>query len=215
MELNKYIDHTILKADACQSDIEMLCKEALEYDFMAVCINPYWLSYARTLLKNSDVKLCTVINFPLGSSSKKACIEEGLQAINDGANELDIVMNIGALKSKLYQDVELGYFVEAMKEHKNDVVIKVIIETSLLTKEEKIKACEIVLEAKADFVKTSTGFSNGGASIEDIKLIKSIVRDKALIKASGGIKDKLSALAMIEAGANRIGTSNGIKIVTE
>ncbi|NLK44771.1 MAG: deoxyribose-phosphate aldolase [Tissierellia bacterium] len=213
-EILGIIDHTVLKPDTSNSMIENLCKEALEYDFAAVCVNPYFVKLAKELLQDSNVKVATVIGFPLGANTKEVKAYETIDAIKNGADEIDMVINIGALKNKDYDLVkeDIEAVVEAAK---GKAIVKVIIETCLLTEEEKKKACELSLEAGADFVKTSTGFSTGGATIEDVKLMKSIVGDKMGIKASGGIRDLETARKMIEAGATRLGTSSGVKIAKE
>ncbi len=210
MNLAKYIDHTILKPDATEEDIRILCEEAKTYGFASVCINPYWVSYAKQLLQDTDVAICTVVGFPLGATP--ACVKayETSQAIEDGADEIDMVINIGALKSQDTQTVleDIKAVVKASKQK----LVKVIIETCLLTDEQKRLACQLALEAQADFVKTSTGFSNHGATLEDVALMKSVVKDQAKVKASGGIRDYATAMSMIEAGASRLGTSSGVKI---
>ncbi|MDR1782095.1 MAG: deoxyribose-phosphate aldolase [Bacilli bacterium] len=211
MELNKYIDHTNLKADARKEDIIKLCNEAKTYHFKTVCLNPYWVKFASELLKDSDVEICTVIGFPLGATTTATKVFEACDAIDNGANEIDMVINIGALKDKDYP-----YVLDDIKKVVVNVapcLVKVIIETCLLTKEEIIKACEICLKAQVAFVKTSTGFSTGGATVEDIKLIKEVVQNKVLIKASGGIRTKEKMLALIEAGANRIGASASVDLI--
>lgn len=208
------IDHTMLKPDATKDMIEELCKEAMENKFAAVCVNPCYVKLCKDILKNSDVKVATVIGFPLGANTKEVKAFETMDAIKNGADEVDMVINIGALKIKNYElvkeDIE-----EVVKAAKDKAVVKVIIETCLLTDEEKIKACEIAMIAGADFVKTSTGFSTGGATVDDVKLMKSIVGDKLEVKASGGVRDIDSAKKMIEAGATRLGTSSGVKIAKE
>lgn len=211
--LHKYIDHTVLKADASKSEVEKICSEAMKYNFASVCINPTWVSLAKKILSESDVKVCTVIGFPLGANSSNVKGFETQKAIADGADEVDMVINIAALK-----DNEEDYVINdinAVVNTANGKTVKVIIETCLLTPQEKIKACELIMKTNADFVKTSTGFSSGGATIEDIELMKSVVKDKLLIKASGGIKNKVDALRMIEAGADRLGTSGGVQIVED
>lgn len=212
--ISSMIDHTILKADATREMVKTLCEEAIEYKFAAVCVNPYHVEYCSELLKNSDVKVATVIGFPLGANTKETKAFETIDSINKGADEVDMVINIGALKDKNYdlvkEDIE-----SVVKAANGKAIVKVIIETSLLTEEEKAKACELSLEAKADFVKTSTGFSTGGATVEDVKLMKSIVGNNMEIKASGGVRDLDTAKLMIEAGATRLGTSSGIKIVKQ
>ena len=212
--ISSMIDHTILKADATREMVKTLCEEAIEYKFAAVCVNPYHVEYCSELLKNSDVKVATVIGFPLGANTRETKAFETIDSINKGADEVDMVINIGALKDKNYdlvkEDIE-----SVVKAANGKAIVKVIIETSLLTEEEKAKACELSLEAKADFVKTSTGFSTGGATVEDVKLMKSIVGNNMEIKASGGVRDLETAKSMIEAGATRLGTSSGIKIVKQ
>ncbi len=213
MNYNKYIDHTLLKPDCTDEQIKKLCLEAKNYDFASVCVNPGYVKMCAELLKGSSVKVCTVIGFPLGATSTYSKIEETKKAIEDGAQELDMVINISRLKC--HDDQYVYEEIAALKKVCKDLVLKVIIETCLLTDEEKQRACVLAVKAKADFVKTSTGFSTGGASVEDIKLMKKTVDGKALVKASGGIRDSKTFLAMIEAGADRIGASAGVKIVEE
>lgn len=212
MDIKSMIDHTILKPDAKKDEIQALCQEAKEFGFYAVCVNPYYVSLCKDLLEGSKVKIATVIGFPLGANTSDIKALETKKAIDDGADEIDMVINIGALKDGDYGVVrdDIKAVVEAAKDRAR---VKVIIETSVLTDDEKIKACELSLEAGADFVKTSTGFSTGGATVEDVKLMKSVVKDKMEIKASGGVRDFETARKMIEAGARRIGTSSGVKIV--
>lgn len=212
MDIKSMIDHTILKPDAKKDEIQALCQEAKEFGFYAVCVNPYYVSLCKDLLEGSKVKIATVIGFPLGANTSDIKALETKKAIDDGADEIDMVINIGALKDGDYGVVrdDIKAVVEAAKDRAR---VKVIIETSLLTDDEKIKACELSLEAGADFVKTSTGFSTGGATVEDVKLMKSVVKDKMEIKASGGVRDFETARKMIGAGARRIGTSSGVKIV--
>ena len=214
MELAKYIDHTLLKADATEEQIEKLCQEAAEYNFKSVCINPAFVAKSKELLKDSDSLVCTVIGFPLGASTPEVKAFETRNAINNGATEVDMVINIGALKDKNYSLVEadIKAVVDAAA---GKALVKVIIETSLLTNQEKVKACQLAVDAGTDFVKTSTGFSTGGATVEDIKLMREAVGPTIGVKASGGIRDKETAEAMIEAGATRIGASAGITIVRE
>ncbi|TCK92453.1 deoxyribose-phosphate aldolase [Natranaerovirga hydrolytica] len=212
MELNKYIDHTILNSDATKKDIERICKEAIEHNFASVCVNLYYTEMVKELLKQSDVKTTTVIGFPLGAVTTAVKVFEGLQAIKNGTDELDMVMNIGALKNKEYEYV-LNDIKEIAKICQDNVTLKVILETALLTNEEKKIACELAVEAGADFVKTSTGFSKGGATVEDIKLMNNVVKGQAQIKASGGIRDQDKAIEMIEAGAKRIGASASVNII--
>lgn len=210
--LNKYIDHTLLKPEATEEQITVLCQEAAKYDFMSVCINPTWVSKAAALLAESDVKVCTVIGFPLGANTPEVKAYEANDAIKNGANEVDMVINIGALKGKDDELVErdMRGVVEAAK---NRAVSKVIIETALLTEEEKIRACEIAKKVGADFVKTSTGFSTGGATVEDVKLMRATVGPEMGVKASGGVRSLEDALAFIEAGATRLGASSGVAIM--
>lgn len=211
-KISKYIDHTILNADASEKDIQKLCIEAKEYDFKTVCINPAWVDYARHLLEGSDVGITTVIGFPLGANTPEIKAAEAKQAVEKGVADVDMVINIGALKNEDYATVlnDIETVVEAVA---GKAIVKVIIETSLLTKTEKIRACEIAKKAGADFVKTSTGFSTGGATIEDVQLMRATVGPKMGVKASGGVRSYEDAIAMIEAGATRIGASSGIAIV--
>ena len=208
------IDHTLLKPDATKDMIKTLCEEAAEYKFAAVCVNPYYVKLCKEILNDTDVKVATVIGFPLGANTKEVKAYETQDAINNGADEIDMVINIGALKFKDYKTVKED--IEAVFDvAKGKAIVKVIIETCLLTDDEKVKACELSMEAGADFVKTSTGFSTGGANIEDVKLMKSIVGDKLGVKASGGVREIDTAKKMVEAGATRLGTSSGIKIAKE
>lgn len=211
MKRSKYIDQTLLKAEATREEITKLCQDAKVNDFASVCINPFWVSLTADLLKGSDVKVCTVVGFPLGANTTATKVFEAKDAINSGAEEIDMVMNIGCFKSKEY-DVVVDD-IKAVKEAVGDKILKVIIETSLLNDEEIIKACKIVKEANADFVKTSTGFSTGGADIENIALMKNVVGDDLLIKASGGIRTSQDFDALVDAGADRIGTSNGLNLL--
>ncbi len=210
-QLASSIDHTLLKADATTKDIEKLCAEARENNFYSVCVNGSWISTAHHLLEGSDVKIASVVGFPLGAMTSDTKRFETEAAIDDGAQEIDVVLNIGKLKDgdDKYVLRELCDIVEVTDER----TVKVILETCLLTDEEKIRACKIVVESGAHFVKTSTGFSTAGATIADVKLMRATVGPKFGVKASGGIRDTKTALAMIEAGATRIGTSNGIAIV--
>lgn len=210
--LNKYIDHTLLKASATEDEIEKLCQEAIEHDFKSVCINPYYVELAKYYLKKSDVLVCTVIGFPLGANDLQTKVHETKIAVKQGANEIDMVINIGAVKNGNFEYVEEE--IRRVRKACKKQVLKVIIETCLLTDEEKVKACEASKNAGADFVKTSTGFSTGGATIEDVKLMRATVGPEMGVKASGGVRTYEDAIKMIEAGATRIGTSNGIKIVT-
>lgn len=213
MNIAKLIDHTVLKANTTEADIKKLISEAKEYGFFSVCINPTWITLAAEELKDSDVKVCTVIGFPLGANSSKVKAFETTQAIDDGADEVDMVINVGALKGQQY-DIVLNDIKAVVDAAKGKALVKVIIETALLTDEEKVKVCELAVEAGADFVKTSTGFSTGGATAADVKLMKDTVGDKAQVKASGGIHSLADVEAMVEAGATRIGASAGIAIVS-
>lgn len=212
--LNKYIEHTLLKQDAKKSDFEKLFKEAMDYNFLGVCINPAYVKMAKDALKNSEVKVVTVVGFPLGANRSDAKAFETSRAVEDGADEIDMVINVSAIKNKDYDFVVND--IKTVKEACKDRPLKVILETDLLEKDEIKKACELCVEAKADFVKTSTGFvKNGvGAKAEDVKLMYETVSPYGLkVKASGGIRDKEAALKMIEAGAERLGTSSGVKIM--
>lgn len=211
MNLEKYIDHTILKAVATKQDIKNLCKEAKENNFYAVCVNSSYVDLCKKELENTNVKIAAVVGFPLGAMSTKSKVFEAIDAINQGATEIDMVINIGMLKEKEYDYVynEIKQIKEAIK----DNILKVIIETCYLTEEEKRKACELAIKAKADCLKTSTGFGTSGATIEDVKLMLEIAKDKAFVKASGGIKDKKTALEYINLGVKRLGTSSGIEII--
>ena len=211
MLATKLFDHTILKADATKEDVKKVCEEAMAYSFCSVCVNSYYVPYVAELLHGSDVKICTVVGFPLGAMSTRAKALEAKIAVMDGADEVDMVINIGALKDKDY-DVVLED-IKAVKEACGNALLKVIIETCLLTDEEKVKACELSKEANADFVKTSTGFSTAGAKVEDVRLMRDTVGNDMGVKASGGIHDKEFANAVVEAGASRLGTSATIKIV--
>lgn len=212
MKLDKYIDHTLLKPEATKTQIENLCKEAIKYDFASVCVNPTHVAYCAKLLKNSDVKVCTVIGFPLGSNTTETKVFETKNAIENGADEIDMVINIGALKDKNYNFVKED--IESVVKAANSKLVKVILETCLLTEEEVKEACKLSQEAKADYVKTSTGFSKSGASVEMVKIMYDTVHDTMKVKASGGVRTYDDAIKMIEAGASRIGTSNGVGIVT-
>lgn len=211
MNIAQYIDHTVLKAFATKADIAKLCAEAREYHFASVCVNPFWVTYAAQLLKGSDVKVCTVIGFPLGANETEIKAQEAALAVKHGAQEVDMVINIGALKGGQNDIVEAD--IKAVREACKEVLLKVIIETSYLTDEEKITVCQICAKCGADYVKTSTGFSDNGATEHDVKLMAANAGGLK-VKASGGVKTKEDALKMIEAGASRLGTSSGIKIVT-
>ena len=211
MKLNKYIDHTKLGANVSLEQIDKLISEAIEYDFKSVCVNPIYVAHAKEALAGTDVLVCTVIGFPHGTHNPLVKTQEALDAVLSGADELDVVINVAALKRGDYDVIidELTGVVIAAGER----VVKVIIETCYLTKEEIVKACELSVEAGAAYVKTSTGFGTGGATVEDVKLMKDTVKDNALVKASGGVRTTKDALIMVEAGASRIGTSNGVDIV--
>jgi len=211
-EIAKIIDHTLLKADAKKDEIEKLCAEAKQYEFASVCVNPAWIQFSSELLRGTPVKVCTVIGFPLGATTTETKAFETKDAIEKGAQEVDMVINIGALKSGDVETVsrDINAVTAAAK---GKALTKVIIETSLLTEEEKVKACQLAVEAGADYVKTSTGFSTGGATIEDIALMRKTVGPSVGVKASGGVRTVEDAEAMIRAGATRIGASSGVKIV--
>ena len=211
MGLNKYIDHTILKATASSSDVQKLCEEAIEHEFYSVCVNGCYVADAKQLLQGTDVKVAAVVGFPLGAMTTAAKVFEAKEAIENGASEIDMVINVAKLKDGEFEYVENE--IRQIKEAIGDNVLKVIIETCYLTDEEKVKACELSLVAKADFVKTSTGFGTGGATYEDVKLMKSVVGDNAKVKASGGVRDKETAQKYVNLGAERLGTSSGIDIV--
>ncbi|MBQ2744912.1 MAG: deoxyribose-phosphate aldolase [Lachnospiraceae bacterium] len=216
MKLNsKLFDHTILKPDASSADVDRICNEALEHNFASVCVNQYRTKQVAETLANSDVKVCTVVGFPLGAVSSQVKAFETELAIKDGADEIDMVINIGALKDKDYDTVKND--IEAVRNvcKKGTITLKVIIETCLLSDEEKRIACKLALEAGADFVKTSTGFSTGGATINDVSLMREVVCDNAFVKASGGIRDSATAMAMVEAGADRLGTSATVAIIND
>lgn len=212
IDVAKYIDHTNLKPYATEEDIIKLCDEAKEYGFYAVCVNPYRVKLAKERLKGSGVKVATVIGFPLGATPTEVKVFEARKALEDGADELDMVINIGALKDKNYDYVKKDIEEVVRVAHERGAIVKVIIETCYLSEEEKVKACELAKEAGADFVKTSTGFGTGGATVEDVSLMRKVVGPEMGVKASGGIRTYEQAFAMIEAGANRIGTSSGVKI---
>ena len=211
--LASYIDHTLLKADATEAQITRLCEEAREHRFASVCVNPRWVALCAQLLAGSGVRVCTVIGFPLGASSSAIKAAEARQAVADGADELDMVISVGDLKAGNYEFVrtDIRGVVKAAEGH----TVKVIIEACLLTDEEKSLACKLAMAAGADFVKTSTGFSTGGATVADVRLMRAAVGPNFGVKAAGGIRTRKDALAMIEAGANRIGASAGIAICAE
>lgn len=211
--IKSLIDHTALKSDTTKEEVSTLCVEAKEYHFAAVCVNPFWVKYAKEQLENSKVNVCTVIGFPLGANSTEIKVNETNQAIEDGATEIDMVINIGSLKGK--DDAGVLHDIESVvNAAKSKAIVKVIIETALLTEEEKARACQLSVQGGADYVKTSTGFVGGGATEEDILLMREQVGPDIGIKASGGIRDREKAELMIKAGANRIGTSSGVTIVS-
>jgi deoxyribose-phosphate aldolase len=215
MQIAKYIDHTLLKPQSTEKEIIQLCREAKEAGFYAVCVNPCYVNLAAKLLTGTTIKVASVIGFPLGATSKEVKAFEAEWAFKNGAHEVDMVINIGALKDG-HDEVVLEDILAVVSVAKNQIpkkVVKVIIETGLLTPEEKIKACQLIIASGADFVKTSTGFNGGGATLEDIKIIKQAVEEKVKIKASGGIRDYKTARAMLDAGANRLGTSSGVAII--
>jgi len=213
--LAKIIDYAILSPDATIDKIKRACRESIKYKFKCLCVNPTYVSLISKILKKTEVSVCSVINFPFGASLTEVKIFEAEKVINLGAEEIDMVMNLGAFKSKNYDLVreEIKSVVELA--HENNVVVKIIIETCYLSEEEKKVASKLVLNAGADFIKTSTGFGSSGAKVEDVKLIRSIVGNRIGIKAAGGIRTFKDALSMIEVGANKIGTSSAVKIVNE
>lgn len=206
-----YIDHTLLKPEATEEQIKKICAEAKEFGFASVCVNPVWVNVAATELKDATSKVCTVIGFPLGTSTSVTKAFETKDAIANGADEIDMVINIGALKGGQYDTVEND--IKAVVEAANGTLVKVIIETCLLSDEEKVKACELSVAAGADFVKTSTGFSTGGATAEDVALMRKTVGSEIGVKASGGVRSLEDLEAMVAAGATRIGASSGVKIM--
>ncbi|HEY2828828.1 MAG TPA: deoxyribose-phosphate aldolase [Thermoanaerobaculia bacterium] len=215
-KLVKLIDHTILKPEATAEDIEKLCNEAKQYRFYSVCLNPVWVPKARTLLRGTDVKICAVVGFPLGAQSPEIKTLEARRALREGAKEIDMVVNIGALKSKddLLVARDIRGVVEVCDEAR--AVSKVILETALLTDEEKVRGCQLSMKAGADFVKTSTGFSKSGATVEDVALMARTVAPRKLgVKASGGVRTYEDVVKMVQAGATRVGSSNSVKIVEE
>lgn len=211
MQLNRYIDHTLLKPEASTEQIETLCSEARQFQFFSVCVNPSKVAQCVNLLKGSDIKVCTVVGFPLGANTPEVKAFETADAISKGADEIDMVLNVGAMKSALFDVVyeDIKAVVLAAK----GTLVKVIIETSLLSDSEKVKACDLAVKAGAQYVKTSTGFNGGGATVADVVLMKNAVKDSAKVKASGGIKNAQQAQELISAGADRLGTSSGVSIV--
>lgn len=214
MNIARMIDHTLLKADATKDQIEKLCSEAREYQFASVCVNPVWVKAAAQALKGSTVEVCTVIGFPLGATTTETKVFETKNAIENGASEVDMVINIGALKNDDLMTVEEDIR-SVVQEAKGKAITKVIIETCLLTEKQKVSACQLVVKAGAEFVKTSTGFSNGGATVEDVALMRSTVGPEIGVKASGGIRSLTDIKKMIEAGATRVGASAGVQIMKE
>lgn len=212
MKINKLIDHTLLKAGSTREQIMALCGEAKKYDFASVCVNSYWVAFCAEELASTDVKVCTVVGFPLGAMSTAAKAFEAAQAVRDGADEIDMVLNIGELKGG--NDDAVRRDIEAVVEAAAGKTVKVILETCLLTDEEIVRACELCLEAGAAFVKTSTGFSTAGANPRVVKLMKDTVRGRALVKAAGGVRTRADLDAMVAAGADRIGTSAGVALVS-
>lgn len=211
MKIQKYFDHTILKPDATKEEVCRVCQEAKTYGFASVCVNGYYTELVKKELEGTDIAVCVVVGFPLGASETAIKVYETTRAVEKGADEIDMVMNIGALKDKNYDVVRND--IQAVKEACQGKVLKVIIETCLLQRDEKEKACKLAVEAGADFVKTSTGFSTQGAMLEDVSLMKRAVNGKAKVKAAGGIRDFNMAKAMIDAGADRLGTSATVKIM--
>ncbi|MBQ0071538.1 MAG: deoxyribose-phosphate aldolase [Spirochaetales bacterium] len=211
MKINKFIDHTVLAADADEKKIENLCKEAKDNNFASVCVNTCWTKKCAELLKGTDINVCVVVGSPLGAMQTKAKAFEAAEAVKEGATEVDMVINVGWLKSGMYKEVEDD--IRAVKEACGDKHLKVIIEACLLTDAEKVMACQLSEKAGADFVKTSTGFSKWGAKVEDVALMRKTVGDRLGVKAAGGIRDAETAKAMIAAGANRLGCSAGMAII--
>lgn len=212
MPINQYIDHTLLKPESTQEQIDHLLSEAVEYQFASVCVNPTWVAHCAKTLAGTGVKVCTVVGFPLGANTSSVKAFETKDAIANGADEIDMVINVGQLKSGQYEVVKAD--IRAVVEASQDKLVKVIIETCLLTNDEKVKACQLAVSAGADFVKTSTGFSAAGATVEDIVLMRETVGPNIGVKAAGGARSYEDAEAFIEAGATRIGTSSGVAIVS-
>lgn len=211
MKRSKYIDHTLLKPEATQDQIEKLCQEAKQYDFASVCVNPYWVPFCKEELKDSDVKVCTVIGFPLGATSSASKAFETAHAIEQGADEVDMVMNIGELLAGHDQAVQKD--IEAVVQAAQGKIVKVILETCLLNDAQIERACSLCVKAKADFVKTSTGFNSAGANTHEVEVMKQAVKGQAKVKAAGGVRNQADMDAMIAAGADRIGTSHGIELM--
>lgn len=213
INIASYIDHTVLRANATVADIDNLCKEAIEHRFAAVCVNPVYAARAASMLAGTGVRTCTVVGFPLGATYPAAKAKEAELAVADGATEIDTVIPVGLLKAGYFDRVREDIF--AVVQASGDAVVKVILENCLLTEKEIVTACQLCVEAGADFVKTSTGFSTSGATIEHVALMRKTVGEGYGVKAAGGIRDLATTLAMIEAGASRIGTSNGVGIMKE
>ncbi|HEY68351.1 MAG TPA: deoxyribose-phosphate aldolase [Thermoflexia bacterium] len=214
-EIARFIDHTLLKPEATPAQIERLCDEARRYGFAAVCVNPVYVRLAAGRLQGAEVAVCSVVGFPLGATTTAAKVYEARQALADGASELDMVIHVGALKAGDYERAQEDIAAVADVCHKGGALLKVIIETALLDDAEKVTACRLAQAAGADFVKTSTGFAGGGATAEDVRLMRQTVGPRMGVKAAGGIRSYADALAMIEAGANRIGASAGVRIVEQ
>jgi deoxyribose-phosphate aldolase len=212
---SRYIDHTLLKPEATEKQIAELCEEAVQFRFASVCVNPGWVEFCTRQLQGSDIIVCGVVGFPLGATASDAKAYEARRALQDGAREIDMVLNIGFLKSGLDSLVARDICAVAAAAHDADALLKVIIEASLLSNDEKERACLLSREAGADFVKTATGFGPGGATVEDVALMRRVVGNELGVKASGGIRDLATAEAMLAAGANRLGTSSGVKIMAE
>jgi deoxyribose-phosphate aldolase len=212
MDVARLIDHTLLRADATRAEVEQVCTEAMEYSFASVCVNAFWVPYVAGRLKGSAVKVCTVVGFPLGATSTAAKVAETTAAIGEGAQEVDMVLNVGALKSGMRDEVEADILAVAKAAHQHGAILKVILETCLLDEAEKEAACRMAVAAGADYVKTSTGFSKSGATVEDIALMRRTVGPRVGVKASGGIRTYADAVRMIEAGASRIGASASVAI---
>ncbi len=211
LNIARYIDHTNLKPYATYKDIDRLCDEAVEYDFYSVCVNPFYVSYVKERLKKTSIKVCSVVGFPLGANKLKTKLFEATSACYDGAEEIDIVWNLGAFKSRNYSYVEEE--LKTIISYTEKCIHKIIVETAYLTHDEKVTAVKIVKNSGAEFIKTSTGFAPKGATVEDVKLFKTLSGETLKVKASGGIKDYKTALKMIKAGADRIGTSHGVNII--
>lgn len=211
MNYAKLIDHTLLKQNSIQSQFDVLCQEAKTHDFATVCVNPSWVSYCKEKLKGSSVKVCTVIGFPLGATSSQSKAFETKQALSEGADEFDMVINIGALKD--HRDAYVLEDIKAVVKAASGKTVKVIIETCLLNEEEKVRATELVVQSGAHFVKTSTGFSTSGATLEDVKLLSKVAAGRIKVKAAGGVRSSEDLKAFVEAGAQRIGTSSGVSLI--